>query len=208
MGWPRAMIEQLQAALASPMQRVVSHQTPFTLDDAQRAGDEWQFNCGPAALCAVLGMTPDAIRPMMGDFEGKGYTNPTLMLDILARCNASFRVMYRGDVPNGLPKIEHGLMRVQWTGPWTKPGVPMRARYRQTHWVAVRGASREIFDVNAMCVGGWLPRDEWALQLVPWLIRECCPKGDGGWWPTHALEVVPNVRAKAEPTAPQCLSTD
>lgn len=159
----------------------------FTIDDVQRAGDEWRFNCGPAAICAVLDMTPDEIRPHMLDFEGKGYTNPTLMLDVLKNLSVRYRQTYRGDAPCSVPCIAFGLMRVQWAGPWTKPNVPMRARYRQTHWVAVAG--REVFDVNAMCVGGWLPWNEWAFQLVPWLIRECYPKADGAWWPTHILEI-------------------
>lgn len=43
-----------------------------------------------------------------------------------------------------------------------------------------------------MCVGGWMSFNEWALELVPWLIKECVPRGDGHWWPTLALEVTPN----------------
>lgn len=164
----------------------------FTLDDAQRASDEWRFNCGPGALCAVLGMTPDELRPHMLDFEAKGYTNPTLMTGVLDRLGVRYRQTYRRDEPYGMPRLNRGLMRVQWAGPWTKPGVPMRARYRQTHWVAMRNDGREVFDVNAVCVGGWLSFEEWSLQLVPWLIRECCPKGSGEWWPTHALEISQN----------------
>lgn len=166
----------------------------FSLDDAQRAADAWGFNCGPAALCAVLGLTPDELRPHMGNFEQKGYTNPTLMQEVLQRLGARHEVVWRSDAATELyvPRLRHGLMRVQWGGPWTRPGVPLRARYRHTHWVAV--AEPWIFDVNAMCVGGWLPLDEWALQLVPWLLRQACPKGDGTWWPTHAWEVSPPGR--------------
>jgi hypothetical protein len=161
----------------------------FTLDEASAA---WggKFNCGPAAICALLDLTPDELRPRMGEFESKGYTNPTLMFETLERCNARHRRIYRSDEPNAVfPKLQHGVVRVQWGGPWTKPGVPMRVRYRQTHWVGARENSTEIFDVNAMCIGGWMPFTEWAGKLVPWLIRECCAKADGTWWPTHALEV-------------------
>lgn len=161
----------------------------FTLDDAENAG--WCFNCGPGALCAVLNMTPAELRPLMGDFESKGYTNPTLMFDVLGRAGAKFRQTYRKDEPYGMPIVDHGLIRIQWGGPWTKPGVPMRARYRQTHWVAARNKSAEIFDINAMCAGGWLKESEWALQLVPWLCKEVVPKWDGTFWPTHAIEVEP-----------------
>ena len=163
----------------------------FTIDDANDCG--WQFNCGPGALCAVLNLTPSELRPLMGDFESKGCTNPTLMFDVLKRAGAEYRQVYRSDDPKGyVPKIKHGLMRVQWGGPWTKQGVPMRVRYRQTHWLALRNNSEQVFDINAICVGGWMNALEWENQLVPWLIKECVPKGDGTWWPTHALEVLKN----------------
>lgn len=140
-----------------------------------------------------MGLTPEELRPQLGNFEQKGYTNPSLMREVLQRVGVRYELVYRGDEPiPEFPPLTHGVMRVQWGGPWTQPGVPMRARYRQTHWVAV--ASAHVFDVNAMCVGGWLPLDEWALQLVPWLIREAVPKGDGTWWPTHAWEVSPPGR--------------
>lgn len=160
----------------------------FSLDEAERASDEWNFNCGPSALCAVLGMTPSEIRPHMLDFESKGYTNPTLMFDVLKRLNVTHYQCYRSDNPIGLiPRVPLGLLRVQWGGPWTKPGVPMRVRYRQTHWAGMCGGW--MFDVNAMCSGGWLSFAEWSSELIPWLIRECISKGDGKWWPTHVIAV-------------------
>ena len=169
----------------------------FTVDDAQRAYDEWGWNCGPGALCAVLDMTPDEIRPHMLDFELKRYTNPTLMRGVLNSLGIRYRQIYSGagPAPEHTPYPRFGLVRVQWAGSWTKPGVPMRARYRQTHWVATRGEppAREVFDVNAMSLGGWLSWREWSTLLVPWLIRECCPKGNGEWWPTHGLEISPNT---------------
>ncbi len=167
----------------------------FTVDDAQRASDDWGFNCGPAALCAVLNRTPAQIRPHLLDFEQKGYTNPSLMFSVLKRLGVQHRQTYRDDVPVSLLSVAasrvlvFALVRIQWGGPWTRPGVPMAARYRQTHWIACAGEDNLVFDVNAMCVGGWLPYAEWAEQLVPWLIRECVPRADGTWWPTHVIEV-------------------
>ena len=160
----------------------------FTRDDAQAAYDAWRFNCGPGALCAVLDKTPDEIRPHLIDFEGKGYTNPTLMLDILRGLRVPFRQTYRGDGQASMyvrPAL--GLMRVQWAGPWTQPGVPMAARYRQTHWIGL--ADGHAFDVNCMDAGGWVSWEEWSGHVAPWLIKECCPKGNGEWWPTHILEI-------------------
>lgn len=161
----------------------------FGVDEAQAAADAWQFNCGPGALCAVLDKTPAEIRPHLGDFERKGYTNPKLMAEILRRLNVTYFKPMSDDWPI------FGLVRVQWAGPWTRSGVPLRARYRHSHWVASSRPSAEgeryVFDVNAVCAGGWLSYQEWSQQLVPWLLRECEPKADGRWWPTHRWEVRP-----------------
>lgn len=160
----------------------------FTRDEAQAAAEEWGFNCGPGALCAVTGLTPAQIRPLMGDFEKKGYTNPTLMTEVLVRLRLTFRQTYRGDKPE--KRVHAGplsLVRVQWAGRWTDPGVPMRARYRHTHWVAVDG--EEVFDINAICSGGWMPVREWTDQLVPWLLKEAVHGATGQHWVTHVIEV-------------------
>ena len=57
----------------------------FDVDEADRAGKAWNFNCGPGAVCGLLEMTPEELRPHLFDFEKKGYTNPTLMFDVLKK---------------------------------------------------------------------------------------------------------------------------
>lgn len=66
----------------------------FTIADVQQANDAWGMNCGPAAVCAVLDLTPDELRPHLGDFEAKRYTSPSMMADILHRLGISFRRLY------------------------------------------------------------------------------------------------------------------
>jgi hypothetical protein len=168
----------------------------FSVDDADRAGDEWRFNCGPASLCAVLELTPAEVRPHMQDFEQKGYTNPTLMWAALRSLQAKWSTTTLGRrAPGSLSWPRFGLARIQWAGPWTAEGVPIKARYRQTHWIGSwwpNGRSinaLRVFDVNAICCGGWLPLAEWSKQLVPWLLRECVPRANGEWWKTHAVEI-------------------
>lgn len=158
--------------------------TRFTLDDVERAAADWHCNCGPASIAAIAALTLDELRPMLGDFESKGYTNPTLMWEILGRLPLLWARAQ-------LVWPRWGLVRIQWEGPWTKPGVPARAAYRHTHWVGSRrrDGRTDIFDVNAMCVSGWVPLAEWTDQLVPWLLSECEPKADGRWNMTHAVEI-------------------
>jgi hypothetical protein len=163
----------------------------LTLGDVERAA-AWGFNCGPAAICAVTGLTPEEVRPHLGDFEAKAYTNPTLMFTSLARLGLKFTHKANRGYPNEWPTF--GLARIQWGGPWAKPGVPMAARYRQTHWVASSRTDtlHMVFDVNALSVnGGWIPFEMWRDSLVPWLLKEAVPRADGTWWLTHSIEVEP-----------------
>lgn len=184
------MTRNIQIIWPAPDMRRQEETIRFTAEEVSRAHAAWGFNCGPAAMAAILGLTPDELRPSLLDFERKGYTNPMLMKSILGHLGVRFHQVYRSDNPGELALI-YGLMCVQWAGPWTRPGVPMRVRNRKTHWVGVRTRNNQsdIFDINAMCVGGWLPLQEWSAELVPWLMREVVPDGDGKWWPTHGIEV-------------------
>jgi len=106
------------------------------------------------------------------------------MKAILRGIGIKFAETYRSDEWSTFPEIKFGLVRVQWGGDWTRPGVPMKARYRKTHWVAIKGGF--IFDVNA---AQWLQHEVWDQKLVPWLCEECVPGWDGLYWPTHVIEV-------------------
>lgn len=157
----------------------------FTFDDAKRAHKDWGANCGPGALAVVAGLSLDQVRPYLGDFESKGYTNPTLMFDSLRRIGLSWQSVK----PAAWPTF--GLVRIQWEGPWMEPGVPLRARYRHTHWVA--GARRNgeigVFDINCMNNGtGWVSLEEWSRVVAPYLIQYSCKRGNGRWSVTHSLE--------------------
>lgn len=164
----------------------------FSIADAQQAADGW-FNCGPGALCAVAGLTPSEALTHLHGFARKHYTNPSMMADALRSLGISFIRRYESLGPkNGTQGVypDFGLVRIQWAGPWTRPGVPAKARYRHTHWVGWASADRLIFDINAMCVGGWITEQEWRDQLVPWLLKQVESKATGEWWPTHCWEIV------------------
>ena len=159
----------------------------FTADDADRANAEWGANCGPGALAAIMDMTLDEVRPHLGDFEQKRYTNPSMM-------NFALRSIGRPWKKIGAAWPQYGLARIQWEGPWTDPGVPMVARYRHTHWVgaAQRNGEIGVFDINAMGNGtGWGVLADWESILVPWLLNACVPRANGRWHITHAIEVEP-----------------
>ncbi len=158
----------------------------FNWDDLDRAGREWGANCGPGAIAAILGKTLDEIHPYLGDFKWKHYTNPRLMFEILRNLGATYKLSSAYTWPM------NGLVRVQWEGPWTEPSVPWSHRQRHTHWVASSWSDDDIwiFDINCICVGGWVIRKEWETQVVPWLIKQVEPEANGKWHTTHRLEVL------------------
>jgi hypothetical protein len=167
----------------------------FKVDDVERANTEWGCNCGPSALAAIAGITLDEVRPHMGDFESKRYTNPTLMFAALRSVGRAWREVGPGDHTIGRPWPRYGLCRIQWEGPWTQPGVPMAARYRQTHWVGAATKERYnvvgVWDVNAIDNGtGWASLADWATVLVPHILTSY-PRANGRWHITHAIEVDP-----------------
>lgn len=160
----------------------------FSAAEAEAAFEDWGCNCGPSALAAICGLTLDGARALLPEFDERRYTNPSMMDRAL---RASGRRARRIDPADCSPAW--GLLRVQWEGPWTQPGVPPRARYRYTHWVgASRRASdgdRGIFDCNQMHNGtGWTAIDNWRGVTVPWIISHV-PRASGGWHVTHAIEV-------------------
>lgn len=178
--------------------------TRFTNAESDLAHEEWKFNCGPGALCGLLRLTPTEIRPRLYDFENKGYTNPTLMRQVVESLGLSVQQVYRQDreVSNAMavPWPKFGLVRIQFTGKWTKPGVPMRVRYWYTHWMAVRcpvlhpaktDTQVAIFDVNTMGrqaankLEGWCSLKDWMALIEPQLR----PDDGDGWFPTHLWEV-------------------
>lgn len=162
---------------------------PYTEEEALAASEEWGFNCGPGALCAVLNLKPDQLRPHLLDFEEKGYTNPTLMFRILQGFGLYLKKR------DYLPRF--GLARIQWHGPWMRPGVPIGARYRQTHWIATAVKSdgtRGVFDVNT---GFWCPYDKWETQVVPFITTQI-PRADGKWSVTHGIELPFDVAERAK----------
>ncbi len=173
------------------------HAVRFTQEDADRANEAWGCNCGPAAVAAIAGLTLDELRPHLGDFEQKGYTNPTLMWEILRNAGVRFKQCTLNQMSSEhqgmLAWPEYGLVRIQWEGPWTKLGVPMRVRYRHTHWVgalARKDGQVWIFDVNCLNNGtGWVSLDDWSTVLVPWLLKASVPKANGRWHLTHVVEV-------------------
>lgn len=156
----------------------------FTVEDADRAFADWGCNCGPSALAAIAAVTLEEARQAIEGFDAKRYTSPTMMFSALDRIGVIWRKA-------GADWPAYGLARIQWEGRWTEPGVPIRARYRFTHWVGseLGRHNRGVFDINALNNGtGWCRLEDWATIIVPHLTAHY-PGANGKWHVTHGLEV-------------------
>ncbi len=156
--------------------------TLYAPQDVDYAHEAWGANCGPCALAALVGVPVDAVREYFPGFPDRPHTNPTIMREAIARAGVREReVLLRG--PRDFPL--HGLAFIQWEGPWTQPGVPARAAYRYTHWIAVHGD--DVYDAN---FDGWCSRANWEATVVPVITRDI-KRATGGWFVRMRFELVP-----------------
>jgi hypothetical protein len=134
----------------------------------------WHVNCGPGSLAAALALDLETVRQLMPEFEGKGYTNPTMIEQALGRAGIVFR-RTKGLVTDVLCE---GINRVQWSGPWLKPGVPAGAAYQRTHWVA---AAQGMVFCTCSAIA-WIPLAAWRAHMHT--VCSTIPRCDG-WHVTH-----------------------
>lgn len=166
----------------------------FSSDDMRSAYERWGCNCGPAALAAVLQISLDDALSLLPDFPSRKYTSPTMMKDALLDCDFREITRARKTAATLCPEIlpDWGLVRVQWTGPWTAPGANPKWAYRQTHWFASFKPELTcpdwtiVFDVNS----GPVEWSDW-LKTIPAAITKQIPRADGGWFVTHLWQIDP-----------------
>lgn len=163
----------------------------FSEDDVQRAAEEWNCNCGPGALAALLGMTLGQVRTVITGFEERGYMSPTMMRAAVEA--AGLRIICDDRRECRSPSLfpPERLIRIQWEGPWTKPEGNPRWAYGATHWIATRVKDGRlwIFDINA----GWTTPAYWQDRVVP-MITDTIRRATGGWFATHTWAVGPQQR--------------
>jgi len=159
--------------------------TLYEPTDVHEAYREWGAACGPSALAAALGCEVNDVRRLFPGY--RGWVNPTHMLAALRQAGVEHRTPRPGE-----SHPCRGLMFVQFLGPWMAEGVPIAARYKRTHWVAVvrtTAAERLIWDVNSET--GWMLFEQWCEVLVPQLLDH--NRGSDGWRVARAIELVPTA---------------
>lgn len=153
----------------------------FTEAELLAAHETWGCNCGPAALAFAVGLTLDAVRPLVEreGFAGRRYMNPQMMSNAI--WNAGFAVRSWG---KAWPTIGVALVRIQWGGPWIIRGKATKWAYTHTHWIAAfrdAGSWLHVYDVN----GGRQALANWEMTTAPKIIRSI-PRADGSWSVTHS----------------------
>lgn len=183
--------------------RLLQPDYPYERKEIDSAAEEWGLNCGPAALCTMLSLHPNDVRPFIPDFEKKRFTSPTMMKEALLSLSIGWREALPSEVwmmvnernkpiypVHSQLRTEtfppYGLVRIQFEGPWLKPEVPIKARYCFTHWVGAMVFENQlyIFDVNS----GWTSYGTWRDETMVALcasVKRCT----GGWHCTHRWQL-------------------
>ena len=168
--------------------------------DWNAAQHEYRPNCGPFALAVMTGLKLMEVLPHIPEFKARHFTNPTMMQAALRALGVTWRerddTAIDGKPLDGKALTRYGICRLQWAGPWTKPGANPMWAYRHTHWIGAaenfgwighpREAVNMVYDVNF----GWQTEVNWKRDLVRGLIKECADKrATGDWWATHRWEL-------------------
>lgn len=129
----------------------------YTVSDSDRANEEWKATCGPHSIAAACGLTLEEVRKAMPEY--KGWMSPTMVGETLRTLGQNFTLN------KGLKTAElcEGINRIQWEGKWLNPGVPARAAYFHTHYVAHRAG----WVLCTACLPAhWIPVHAWRQVLL------------------------------------------
>jgi hypothetical protein len=163
----------------------------FTPDESVDANGEWGANCGPHSIAAACGLSLVDVRKLLPNF--RGFMNVTEMTDALTRAGIAFTFANRLKTPS----LCAGINRLQWEGPWLNPGVPKRAAYKHTHFVA-RAGNHVL--CTAYSSGGWAPMEWWEAHLK---------ETQQGWHITHYWAFSAPLRlCGSKPSPPSSPSRD
>jgi hypothetical protein len=124
----------------------------FTTIESETANKEWKATCGPHSIAAACGLSLEQVRVALTGY--KGWMSPTQITAALKNLNQPFQLK------TGLKTSElcEGINRIQWEGPWLNPGVPARAAYFHTHYVAHFGG---MVLCTACLPPEWIHADLW-----------------------------------------------
>lgn len=142
----------------------------YTPPDLDEAAARWKACCGHGALAAILRCPVMYLRRAFPWAPREPWTSPKRLRLALEHLGVQVGrdALFSREWPRH-PFPPHGLVFVQFEGPWLDPGVPVKEAYARTHLAAsstVNGA-RYIYDVNVEPAGGWVPEEVWRRDILP-----------------------------------------
>lgn len=164
---------------------------PYTPEQSQQAYDEWKAMCGHHSIAAATHASLDRVKQACPKLVG--WMNPTMIGTTLHNLGARTKCLTRlPDDTRFLFTPGRRVMRIQFEGSWTGPGVPPAAAYKHTHYIAVIDelVMDPMVDSNML------------ISLLDWLeteqyrVLQDVPKATG-WHFTHCWEVKPLTQGKA-----------
>lgn len=152
---------------------------PYTQAESLAAYRDWKATCGHHSIAAACGVSLDQVKAVCPKLCG--WMSPTMISQTLFNLGFNSRkypVPKRMNTPPGHMVC---IMRIQWDGPWCNPGVPAKAAYLHTHYVAV-------------LAGGWVvctatdgntptPWARWVDAVTSEALESV--RGCTGWYSTH-----------------------
>ena len=147
----------------------------FSERESAAAYQKWGANCGPHTVAAIRNLSLHEVRKYFEPFPGS--TNPTLMQKVLGALGIEFKL----STDLRTKELRDGIAYVQWEGSWLKPDAPSVARYRHTHWIAVRNGW--VYDM-ALDSARWIKKEEWRPRFDAMVAQEYA-----GWhiWQHYAF---------------------
>lgn len=170
---------------AAPASSLGAERPALTFSDTQDlgAGNDLSRNHGPAALAAMTGKQAAEAAFNLPRFNDYGLTTEVMMGLGLYQMDRRFDWReYQGEEMTDVwPEL--GIVRIGFEGPWSLDGDKI-ATLKRSHWIATArrpDGKQEVFDVNALGSGGWVPQDEWNYDIVPKVAKKYDTSGNSNW---------------------------
>lgn len=156
------------------------YKLPYDALESLEANSAWGANCGPHSIAAYCHVHLETVRLAM-PAPFKRWMNPSNISETLRYLRVQSDLASCAKKMQRPPDSLRAIMRIQWEGSWLKPGVPAKAAYCHTHYIAVLPGAL-VMDTfqDPSIVQPW---EAWQTGLEA-AIREHMPKVTG-WHFTH-----------------------
>ncbi len=148
---------------------------PYTSQESAAAHAEWKASCGHHSIAAACNIPLNKVKEACPKLTG--WMSPTMVSQTLEKLGKCPRCYKENKTMNQPPDHIVAICRLQYEGRWMEPGVPMAARYKETHYVAIVGGALVMdttHDTNIL-----LPWERWKSWADEYTATR--PRKSTGW---------------------------